>query len=66
MENDLLPKAAELMEWARSNREVRATIATVLDKRGYPSLGHLVDENPELFEELHDAMKRMLEELPNV
>lgn len=64
MQNELLPKAVELVELSRKDQFVQQAIMRVLSTRGLPSLGAMANEDPEAFEELYDACKTMVEELP--
>lgn len=64
MSTDRLHEAAELADWARQHTEVQMGILSVTRSRGCTSLGQLAIEHPDAFDELHDAMKTMLEELP--
>lgn len=63
-DEELLAKAAELNEWLRNDKFAQQAVMKVLSNRGYSSVGEMASQAPELFLELHEAIKTMREELP--
>lgn len=63
--DDRLRRAAELTNLVRESAEVRMGVAAVLESTQCISIGHLAEEHPDLFDELHESMVDMMEQLPN-
>lgn len=63
-EQELLEKAAWLTEQSQKDKFVRQAIIVALNTRGLMSIGMLANEYPDTFEDLYQACKTMVEELP--
>ena len=59
-----LLQAVELSDWVRGQSEVRMGVHAVLASRGLATVGLLAVEQPEVFDELFEAMETMMKELP--
>lgn len=64
MNAELLPKAIELIELAKKDQFVNQLVMRCLSERKMTSLGQMAHEHPEVFEDLYDCCKTMVEELP--
>ena len=61
---DRLARMHEFLRWTTSDRDIKMMGAAVCRERGYNNLGELAEQEPELFDELHEAARDLREQAP--
>lgn len=63
---DRVLKGMYLREWTQQDEDVRMIVATICAKHGVGSYALLAEEHPDVFDDLYESMRDLLEESPSI
>lgn len=61
-----IDKGIQLRGWSQQDDDVRSIIAAVCSTHKVPGYGVLAEQHPEVFDELFDTVKDLLDESPSI
>lgn len=57
-------KILELRAWTKADRDAQVIVAQTMARHRVTSTAQLAEDHPDLFDELHDVIESMLDDIP--